>query len=149
MTLTKHLGALVLSVVTPMELSTPVETKSTWRLDVPTQVAPQHRAVSNRLAIVDLAPVPEITGQRELKPAQSTETSGCPFYLHAVIESDIASESFALIQRDGEPEIIREGAALRAGSTRFVVRRIARQKLILRQGKRQVQCFLSNEESSQ
>ena len=147
MTLTKHLGALVLSVVAPMELSTPGEIKSAWRLDVPTQVAPQTRAVTNRLSIVELAPAPEIVGQREAPtPAQSAT---CPFYLHAVIDSDIASESFALIQRDGEPEILREGSTLRVGQTRFVVRRIARQKLTLRQGKRQVQCFLSNEESSQ
>ena len=147
MTLSKHLGALALSVVTPMELSTLPESQIEWRLDVPTQVAPQNLPASNRLAVVDVAPAPEIAGQR-LSPVMPVATT-CPIFLHAVIESEIASESFALIQRDGEPEVIREGAEIHAGSTRYVVRRIARQKLILRQGKKQVQCFLSNEESSQ
>ena len=147
MTLTKHLGALVLSVVTPMELSTPKGAQAAWRLDLPTQVAPQEEVASNRLPIVPLAPAPEIAGQRMVTFQPRSPT--CPFFLHAVIESEIASESFALIQRDGEPEVVREGTVLRSGSTRYVVRRILRQELTLRQGKRQVQCFLSNEESSQ
>ena len=107
----------------------------------------QSRLVSNRLKVVEVAPAPEIQGQKLL--AEPVTQRACPFYLHAVIESDVASESFALIQLDGEPEIIREGGIVRRGSTRFKVRRIARQKLVLRQGKQEVQCFLSNEESSQ
>ena len=147
MTLTKHLGALVLSVVTPMDLSTLPEAQAQWHLNVPTQVAPQDLPASNRLRVVDVAPAPEIAGQRS--PVVQAAPTACPIFLHAVIESEIASESFALIQRDGEPEVIREGGAIRVGSTRYVVRRIARQKLTLRKGKQQVPCFLSNEESSQ
>ena len=147
MTMTKHLGALLVSVVTPMELSSLGTTEAPWRLDIPTSVVPQSRLVSNRLEVVDVAPPPEIAGQQPTLAHVAQKT--CPIHLHAVIESDVASESFALIQLDGEPEIIREGGIIRRGSTRFKVRSIARQKLILRQGKQEVQCFLSNEESSQ
>ena len=147
MTMMKHLGALLVSVVTPMELSNVGAPQAQWRLDVPTSVVPQGRLVSNRLEVVEVAPAPEIQGQKIL--AEPVSQRVCPFHLHAVIESDVASESFALIQLDGEPEIVREGGILRKGSTRFIVRRIARQKLVLRQGKQEVQCFLSNEESSQ
>ena len=147
MTMMKHLGALLVSVVTPMELSGVGTAEAPWRLDVPTSVVPQNRLVSNRLEVVAVAPPPEIQGQRQVRESLSMKM--CPFFLHAVIESDVASESFALIQLDGEPEIVREGGILRKGSTRFIVRRIARQKLVLRQGKQEVQCFLSNEESSQ
>lgn len=147
MTFTKHIGAIVLSVVTPMELSTPFETGSAWRLDIPSQVAPQQEVVSNRLSIVPIAPAPEIAGQRSDVAVKAP--NACPFFLHAVISSEVAAESFALIQLNGEPEIVREGRVIRDGVTRFTVRRIARQKLLLRQGKRTVQCFLSNEESSQ
>ena len=147
MTMMKHLGALLVSVVTPMELSNVGTLQAQWRIDVPTSVVPENRLVSNRLKVVEVAPAPEIQGQKLLAEPVTQRT--CPFYLHAVIESDVASESFALIQLDGEPEIIREGGIVRRGSTRFKVRRIARQKLVLRQGKQEVQCFLSNEESSQ
>ena len=49
MTMMKHLGALLVSVVTPMDLSSVGTLQAQWRVDVPTSVVPQNRLVSNRL----------------------------------------------------------------------------------------------------
>ena len=93
MTMMKHLGALLVSVVTPMELSNVGSLQAQWHVDVPTSVVPQNRPVSNRLKVVEVAPAPEIQGQKLL--AEPVTQRACPFYLHAVIESHVASESFA------------------------------------------------------
>ena len=146
MTLAKNLGAVLVSLVTPMDLPMSNTTQGGWSMELPVSVAPQDALSSNRLSIVEVAPPPEIAGQQQV--LSQAKVPGCPFHLHAVIESETPAESFALVELDGEPEVVREGQNIRYGTTRFKVRRIARQMLMLQRGSQRVQCSLTHEESS-
>ncbi len=145
MTVAKNLGAILISMVTPLELPVTTSTPGGWSMELAVSVAPLDAPSSNRLSIVELAPAPEIAGQKVRTPP---ERLGCPFHLHAVIESETRADSFALVELDGEPEVVREGQQIRYGTTRFKVRRIARQMLLLQRGNQRVQCSLTHEESS-
>ena len=145
MTVAKNLGAILISMVAPMELPVATPVPGGWSMELAVSVAPTDTPSSNRLSIVEVAPAPDIAGQKD---RSLPERLGCPFHLHAVIESDTRTESFALVEFDGEQEVVREGQYIRYGNTRFKVRRIARQMLMLQKGSQRVQCSLTHEESS-